>query len=546
MGKKHQQKDKYNSKYRIAVLDFETDPFSYGVEPAPFTGGVFDGECYRDFWGENCVSELVEYIKDNLADYTIYAHNGGKFDYFFMLKYFDENIRIINGRLSKLSMLDGAIQFRDSYNILPLPLSAYKKDEFDYDKNKKENREKHKEEIRKYQKNDCVYLYDWVKKFVERFGQKLTVSGAAFNELKKTDYNPRSTFEEYDNIFRPFYFGGRVQTFELGHIKGNHEFYDINSAYPYAMLFKHPYGDKYLEKLRIPDSDNGAYFAKIKAVSRGALPLRDETGKLQFYNDDLEREYWVTGWEIIAGLKTNTLDIKKVIRVFEHTQRSHFKSFVDKFYQEKLAAKKAGDSDSELHSKLMLNSCYGKFGQDPRKYKDYILTDSTSVPNEFVNKSEQIEGEDYWELYSEHETGVNIWRIAAPSDRYYNVATAASITGFVRAYLWEALCKVDRPIYCDTDSIISHKFKGEIGDELGQWSLECHLDDIYIGGRKFYAVRDSNKKTYKTACKGARLTQEQIISVIKTGTGFEWKKSAPSYSIKYGARFLKRKITRQF
>ncbi len=105
-----------------------------------------------------------------------------------------------------------------------------------------------------------------------------------------------------------FYFGGRVQTFQLGEIKGKHTFIDINSAYPFAMLSRHPYGSKYLEKLKIPDHNHGGYFAKIKAISHGALPSRDETGKLQFYNDDIIREYWCTGWEIQAGLETNTLD----------------------------------------------------------------------------------------------------------------------------------------------------------------------------------------------------------------------------------------------
>lgn len=533
--------------YKLAVLDFETDPFLYGREPEPFAGGIFDGECYREFWGDDCVEDLVEYIKDNLDGYTIYAHNGGKFDYFFMLEYFDEQIKIINGRLSKLSMVDGAIQFRDSYNILPLPLSAHKKDIFDYTKMEREVREKNKREILKYLYHDCIYLYDWVKKFVDRFGLKLTVSGTAYGELKKTGYDPKNTNEYYDETFRPFYFGGRVQTFQLGEVKGKHTFIDINSAYPFAMISRHPYGSKFLEKLRIPDGNNGGYFAKIKAISHGALPSRDDTGKLQFYNDDIVREYWCTGWEILAGLETNTLDIKKVLRVYQHQQSRRFTSFVDLFYKEKLAAKKSGDKDKELHSKLMLNSCYGKFGQDPRKYKDYCLTPAHCVPVDFVPMENQTnDGGPYWQLHAQHETGVSIWEKPAPSDRFYNVATAASITGYVRAYLWKALCASESPVYCDTDSIMCKSFNGPMGDKLGDWSLECDIDQIFIGGRKFYAVHDSTNDQWKTACKGARLTSNQIVSEIKTGNGFQWIKDAPSYSLKYGARFLKRKITRQF
>ena len=38
--------------------------------------------------------------------------------------------------------------------------------------------------------------------------------------------------------------------------------------------------------------------------------------------------------------------------------------------------------------------------------------------------------------------------------KFFNLATAASITGFVRAKLWRAICECDRPFYCDTDSLI--------------------------------------------------------------------------------------------
>ncbi len=529
---------KNKTRNKLAVLDFETDPFLFGREPMPFCAGVYDGEYYQFFWGMDCPEMVAEYIKEELQGYTIYAHNGGKFDFFFLLPYLDEELKIINGRIAQCSI--GTAILTDSYLLLPLPLSAHKKDKFDYDKMEVKNREKYKPEILVYLKSDCIYLYEWVKKFIDRFGKKLTVAGTAFDQLKKTGYNIKSSNETYDDIFRPFYFGGRVQCFEVGEILGDYKYMDITSAYPYAMLLDHPYESKYYEKRVIPDTDQGSYFAEIDAISYGALPLRDIDYKLQFYNDDTIRKYFVSGWEIIAGLETGTLKIKKVRRIYQHTQTKNFEDYVYKFFEEKKKAEKG--SDEETFAKLMLNSCYGKFGQNGRLFKNFVLTDSVHVPEDF----EETENGYNWQLYSIHETGYKIWQQDAPIDRFFNVATAASITGYVRAYLWKTICESESPIYCDTDSLICKNFAGELGDNLGQWKLENKLDRLYIGGRKFYAIRDKKTKEYKTACKGGRLTSEQIVKEVKKGGGVIWRKEAPAYSLKYGARFLERKISRQF
>lgn len=527
---------------KIATLDFETDPFKFGREPVPFCCGIFDGEVYRQWWGAECVINIVEYIREELQDYTIYAHNGGKFDYFFMLEYFESNIKIINGRIAKAKI--GKATLTDSLLILPAPLSQFRKDEFDYSKMEKENRVKHKQEILKYLKNDCVYLYEWVSKFVGLFGKKLTIAGTAFNELKKTGYDPLFTYEKYDELFRQFYFGGRVSTFKEGQIDGKHEYVDINSAYPFAMLYKHPFGSKYMEVGSPPKNYDG-YFAVIDAVSYGCLPTRDPESKKLIYNDDEEiREYFCTGWEIKAGIETKTLKVIKYKKIYVHTQIKDFKAFVSKFYEGRLLHKKNGNKDFEYFFKIILNSCYGKFGQDGRQFKNYCLTSQSEMPeNYFELKDEEDKA---WKLHSEAANNVSIWEQPAPVNRFNNVATAASITGYVRAYLWRAICNSTDPVYCDTDSLMCKNFGGEIGEKLGQWKIEATLDKIYVGGRKFYAARVAKTGEYKTACKGGRLTDDQIINVIKTGKGFVWEKEAPAYSLKYGARFLRRSINRQF
>lgn len=556
---------------KIATLDFETDPFKFGREPHPFCAGIWDGEVYRQFWGEdNCVINIVEYIRDELQGYTIYAHNGGKFDYFFMLKYFDPNIKIINGRIARAKI--GKATLTDSLLILPAPLSTYKKDVFNYKKMEKKVRLQHKQEILKYLKADCIYLHEWVSEFIGLFGKKLTIAGTAYNELKNTGYDPKNTYEGYDEKFRPFYYGGRVSTFKRGQINGDHEYIDINSAYPYAMMFKHAYGDKVIE-VKTPPLNFDGYFAVIDAISYGCLPARDiESKKLLYHDDEQIREYHCTGWEIKAGLDTGTLKVIKYKKIYVHEQIKSMKEFVTKFYNGRLEYKKNGNVTFAYFFKIVMNSCYGKFGQDGRQFKNYCLTGHSEVPEnyfeleeaiieqekvhkKFGDKDDLIELErlqdKQWIIHSEIHDSL-IWEQPAPVNRYNNVATAASITGYVRAYLWRAICDSVEPVYCDTDSIMCKKFNGEMGNKLGQWKLEANLDRIYIGGRKFYSVHikddksDDRSKQYKTACKGGRLTPLQIMTVIKTGKSFTWEKKAPAYSLKYGARFLRRKINRQF
>ena len=73
---------------------------------------------------------MIVFLQDK--DVICYAHNGGKFDWHYITPYIDdyEPLTIIAGRLAKFTI--GDCEFRDSYNIIPAPLSAYKKDDVDY------------------------------------------------------------------------------------------------------------------------------------------------------------------------------------------------------------------------------------------------------------------------------------------------------------------------------------------------------------------------------------------------------------------------------
>ena len=136
---------------KIATCDCETDPFSHDRIPKPFIWGYFDGKNFLTF---DATAEFVSFVKDK--NIILYAHNGGKFDFMFLLSFCDETrAQVIGGRI--VSMMLGKCQLVDSYAAVPQGLGSIKKDEIEYWKMEKEHRDKYRDEIIKYLKECSVF-----------------------------------------------------------------------------------------------------------------------------------------------------------------------------------------------------------------------------------------------------------------------------------------------------------------------------------------------------------------------------------------------------
>jgi hypothetical protein len=535
------------TKKTIAIVDCETDPFAPDFLVKPFAIGFETPDRYVDFWGDDCVQQFFEYL-DTLEDrFIIYAHNGGKFDFYFFLAFMAQNTspRIINGRL--VQVFFGRQEFRDSYAIVDIPLAKFQKDDFDYSKMRRDRRETHKEEIRKYLRSDCTNLYQLVKEFHSRFGDKLTAASAALQVLNSFHGFEKITSDVIDEKFREYYYGGRVQCFENGLLTpspGNRfRVVDRNSMYPSAMCeAEHPISSTYELNDVITDRTD---FATIIAKSSGALPMRLENGALDFPHTT--GRFFATGHEIKAGIETGTLEILDVESAWEFDKKSTFSDFVNYYYPLRQKAKVDKDKLADIMYKLVLNSSYGKFALNPRKFKSWKLTIG-EIP-------EPLASEDYpdgWTLHSQ--TGdIFIWERPSPRrGGFYNIATAASITGAARANLLRNLALSNRPIYCDTDSIICEDFYGDLSEtELGGWKIEAEGDLAAIAGKKLYAVYDG-AKVLKKASKGCKLEGDQIIEICK-GATILYSNDVPSFSFarrnihsvetdEYYATFVKRSI----
>lgn len=547
----------------IAVADCESDPFKIGRVPTPFIWGFWDNG-YLDedtpYYEFETAAEMVAFLRDK--EYIVYVHNGGKFDYHYMLDHiepFDE-IMIINGRLAKFTI--GICEFRDSYNIIPVPLAEYQKTSIDYAIFEKEERYKPENltQIRSYLRDDCRFLFEIVSKFVDRFGLLMTQAGASMAQWRKISKlkAPKSS-PEYHAEFQPYYYGGRCECHKIGLIEEPFEAVDIRSAYPFAMLQKHPYfldyttedGDPGLSREEI-----GAAFYKVSAVSRGAFPYRDRDGSLWFPRDNERREYCITGWELLAAQDTDTIEDEEILECRYFTTLVSFTDYVYKFYNERKLAIQNGDAANKLFGKLFMNSLYGKYAMNPDEFFEYLVVSREMVG--YLGDAREMESIEYDDVSYDFagEFGPHVLArtpLAEDKKRYYNIATAASVTGFVRAYLWRNAQQCSGLIYMDTDCITAHRI-GDLdrGPDLGQWTTEGEFTRGGVGGKKLYAFkyRDGtgpiDKKTgkpmsWKLAHKGVKLNARQILKVARGGE-VTYKPEVPTYSVYQPPRFVNRTV----
>ncbi len=541
------------NKRKIAVIDFETDPFLHGRIPKPFAWGFYDGEKYVEHWesnaweNNNCVKVLTDFLEATEEPHLILAHNGGKFDFIFFIEKLTGNIRIVNGRILQAQI--GNHTLRDSYAILPIPLSAAGgKKEIDYKLMEREVREGHKAEIMSYLKTDCVSLHELVLAFYNEFGDNLTIGSAAMKQLKKF-HTFETAGESFDRQFRKFYFGGRCQCFETGVIDMPVKGYDLNSSYPFTMRsMMHPVSVDHMSVGRV---SNKTSFVAWEGENFNAMPTREKVG-LNFnvpygvFNSTIH--------EFNMGLETGTIKVNKVHEAINFTQRLDFSDFVEHFYLARIKAKAEKNIFLDLFYKLILNSSYGKFAQSPEKFIDsIILPYDVFPPNLYVkiNGVDALRKEQY-EMMHEND-GYKIWGKPSGVRTYYNVATAASITGGSRATLLKGLSQATRPLYCDTDSIYCLDLAADLSDKkLGAWKHEFTGSQIAIAGKKLYAVmgKKINKETglleygcLKKASKGT-LLNPMAIFMIARGDTCETQNDAPAFKLDGKHQFIRRNISR--
>lgn len=489
----------------VAVLDFETDKFDR-TKPkeriVPFVACLYSDQFEPIvIWEDNedeFITAVLGAIERLPRRYTIYAHNGGKFDYMLLLRRLRGTVKF-KGR-AIMSARVGKHELRDSLHIIPTRLAEINKDDFDYSMLDRPVRHRNRAAIIKYLISDCANLFPIIRKFVDEHGLKVSIGQAATALLRKR-YTIGRLSERVDYSLRPYFFGGRVECFMgAGHFvagpRGPYKLFDVNSMYPWAMAtHKHPTGTEYLFRGGQPSPYT--YFIDLECVSHGALVHRVGQDVCAAYG---RGRFQTTIWEYNAARELDLLEDVEIIKCVDCLQSSDFADFINPIYERRLITKAELDrlkglgmkhteayqitGRDDLISKFLLNNSWGKQAQNPRRFKEYYITDPNEAPP-FDRKKPwpefaAYECDEYW-----------IWERPAPGVRFNNVGTGASITGAARAEFMRAAYHAVDPIYGDTDGIICRDLPGfEIHKtKLGAWDIEDEYSEVLIAGKKKYAAK---------------------------------------------------------
>lgn len=390
-----------------------------------------------------------------------------------------------------------------------------------------------REDLLNYLEDDLKGLYQVLKKFYEwplikKAGPAFTMAGQAVKVLrtylKKPLYSIPKNSENVEDFVRQSYFGGRTEVFRPVFQSRNENDYlycfDVNSLYPtvmqrymYPNLFKKwAYSRKEFDteefgfweaEVDVPKEMYAPPLGTYHSFDSGSKKFIFPTGRFKGIWTSLELKY-------AESIGVKIINLKK--GAIFHNGHYIFKDFIDDLYARRLLAKKEKDSVSDLMTKLLMNSCYGRFGMNLEKENlvvdtgDMGLNPHCEIPLEngevirLANKKITMES------------------------TFTNVAIASWVTAHARVMMHKEFRKLgdEHLFYTDTDSIFTDKMLPS-GDALGEMKLEYKAKSAVFLLPKTYIVDEieGEKYTKKLTMKGfdkkkiQHFTPEDFMSYLE-------------------------------
>jgi hypothetical protein len=196
-----------------------------------------------------------------------------------------------------------------------------------------------------------------------------------------------------------------------------------------------------------------------------------------------------------------------------YEQANIFKSFIDKFYDMRLAFKKKGNREYEQFCKYIMNKLYGKFGQKGENWQK--IGDCPGEPDReelvFNMNGRRVTKIRYLLGQLFVMSGVGECFDSFP-------AISAHVTGYARIYLWSLMQKAGwgNYFYCDTDSLIVNSagldnlYETMSPTKLGYLKIDETTNSVTIRGLKDYST------IAKTVTKGIRKNAVRISENVYT------------------------------
>ncbi len=313
-------------------------------------------------------------------------------------------------------------------------------------------------------------------------------------------------------------------------------YFDRNSSYPASMREVMPVeflrSFPYVPKMKLVSH----WLYKAKVMYKGELThiFKDFKSDPNWIPNILER---APSGDIIASKKTDyiylwgcelqeaqrnncVLDIKEVN---EYRGETVFKEYAEYFYNERLKVKKTNPSKAEFY-KLLMNSLYGKFGQQIKPSWD-ICSDESQVNKILSGPRSKLLDFDFIDDFM-----VIKYTDGRKDDRSVGslVRFASYITALARTALSEIMRDVghENVYYCDTDSIFTSKKPSAAllsQTELGKWKQETNkktgnICDIiaadFLAPKSYmYEIDTKKDNTEKDLTKKAKGHRESDITI---------------------------------
>lgn len=506
------QKD-FEGDFPFGVFDIETD----GLNAKKFVFGVVkvDGVHYT-FTDK---TEMLDFML-KFEGYSFFAHNSeydlsGLFENIISdLNYPDDRILYSGSNLIMLQKCTYSyynkktrktqrkfVSFFDSLNYFKINLAGLgqgiglKKlvDIVDYE------HLKFNPQTEYYCKRDCDILEKALNMFFDllqnRFHIKprITIASNALAVFRKNYLDKNTPINiELDNYFQLSYFGGRTEVFKKE--MGAGVCYDVNSLYPSVMAegYRYPNPSKLKEAegketllglLKFKKYE-GVAFIKMKTdLNIPLLPVKRE-GKLLFpagiiegwYNFPELRKALQVGYELIeAGKIVYSLGIK-----------SPFREYVKDLYAYRKELKEA-KNPMQIFVKYLLNSLYGKFGQQNEEKEIGAGSDIKNHIGESFEEFPNSPGVGYWKKLDEN------GEVKRTRANHSIFAWCSYVTSYARVKLYNFMEACNFNIaYCDTDSLFTPEIL-EDSKELGDMGLEYKFKDAQFIKPKHYHVTKYGK-----------------------------------------------------
>lgn len=487
-------KDRRDHPFLVVDLESKRDAEDLAGFTRPFLAGVFDGQGYFAFWNDpalmpewssyidpgNCIDKCMRFLlRRRFRGHRIYAHNGGAFDFLFLVPWLKRTGRTLGFRF-KVVPISSTIQvldvwtgdrknpewrFVDSLKLMPAGLDRLGKT---FGIGGKRTHDLNLPETEKrlwmaYNARDCRLLYEVVTAFhahVKELGGEVGITAASTSmKLFRRSFLKSGIHREKRThaFIRASYAGGRCEVF-FQNGEGLHV-YDITSSYPAAMLEAMPTGPATEWEGEPPDgvTENRVGFLEVDVEVPRDMPIpplpvraKDQPpipdGRLVFPVGRLSGIWEQSELDYAVSLGARIARYKKS---YWYEQSYPFTGFVEKLFAYRDTTLPDYDAAMAETTKLLLNSLYGKFAQKEER-EEIFMHDDPQCPEgatpAYIAQAGGIPMTPECEVYY----------AKVVSDAAYIIPQiSARITAIARRrlleFMMQALSLGGSVYYCDTD-----------------------------------------------------------------------------------------------